>query len=163
MASIRRVSPAPAPQEPARDHRCGNRPGEFRVDEDVTILVPHRPGRADFPHPVLHAYRNKRNVLGSSWTDERAVLGMNGADSVCTIQSPMPAHAHMRMARAVSRPRSTPPGGARSASASCRSPSGPCSFKTTTKTTSIGALTKPIVRASPAILVHELTARRVAP
>jgi transposase len=26
-----------------------------RVDEDVAILVPHRPGRADYPHPVLHA------------------------------------------------------------------------------------------------------------
>ncbi len=25
-----------------------------RVDEDVAALVPHRPGRADFPHPVLH-------------------------------------------------------------------------------------------------------------
>ena len=26
-----------------------------RVDEDVAILVPHRPGPADYPHPVLHA------------------------------------------------------------------------------------------------------------
>jgi transposase len=26
-----------------------------RVGEDVAILAPHRPGRADFPHPVLHA------------------------------------------------------------------------------------------------------------
>jgi hypothetical protein len=25
-----------------------------RVGEDVAILTPHRPGRADFPHPVLH-------------------------------------------------------------------------------------------------------------
>jgi transposase len=25
-----------------------------RVDEDVAALVPHRPGRADFPHPVPH-------------------------------------------------------------------------------------------------------------
>src|SRR5258708_9282338 len=24
-----------------------------RVGEDVTTLTPHRPGRADFPHPVL--------------------------------------------------------------------------------------------------------------
>jgi hypothetical protein len=26
-----------------------------RVGEDVAIPAPHRPGRADFPHPVLHA------------------------------------------------------------------------------------------------------------
>ena len=25
-----------------------------RVGEDVATLTPHRPGRADFPHPVLH-------------------------------------------------------------------------------------------------------------
>src|SRR6516225_8324642 len=25
-----------------------------RVGEDVTAPTPHRPGRADFPHPVLH-------------------------------------------------------------------------------------------------------------
>ena len=27
---------------------------ECRVGEDVASLTPHRPGRADFPHPVLH-------------------------------------------------------------------------------------------------------------
>ena len=27
---------------------------ECRVDGDVAIPTPHRPGRADFPHPVLH-------------------------------------------------------------------------------------------------------------
>ncbi|EAA6552359.1 hypothetical protein DLB95_27630 [Salmonella enterica subsp. diarizonae] len=26
----------------------------FRVDEDVTALIPHRPGRAQLTHPVLH-------------------------------------------------------------------------------------------------------------
>jgi len=26
-----------------------------RVGEDVTIPAPHRPGRAGYPHPVLHA------------------------------------------------------------------------------------------------------------
>jgi transposase len=26
-----------------------------RVGGDVAIPAPHRPGRADFPHPVLHA------------------------------------------------------------------------------------------------------------
>src|SRR5271166_6003087 len=25
-----------------------------RVDGDVAVPIPHRPGRADFPHPVLH-------------------------------------------------------------------------------------------------------------
>jgi transposase len=28
----------------------------FRVEEDVTALNPHRPGRAQFTHPVLHNY-----------------------------------------------------------------------------------------------------------
>ena len=28
----------------------------FRVDEDVTALIPHRPGRAQFTHPVPHSY-----------------------------------------------------------------------------------------------------------
>jgi hypothetical protein len=32
---------------PARNKRC-------RVDGDVSIPIPHRPGRADSPHPVLH-------------------------------------------------------------------------------------------------------------
>ena len=27
---------------------------ECRVDGDVTVPIPRRPGRADFPHPVLH-------------------------------------------------------------------------------------------------------------
>lgn len=29
----------------------------FRVDEDVSILTPHRPGRAQLTHPVLHIIR----------------------------------------------------------------------------------------------------------
>ena len=43
-----------------------------RVGEDVSTLAPHRPGRADFPHPVLHgrallraAYRWTTRGLGS--------------------------------------------------------------------------------------------------
>ena len=32
---------------PVRNKRC-------RVDGDVSIPIPHRPGRADSPHPVLH-------------------------------------------------------------------------------------------------------------
>ena len=28
----------------------------FRVDEDVTVLIPHRPGRAQLTHPVPHNY-----------------------------------------------------------------------------------------------------------
>jgi hypothetical protein len=27
---------------------------ECRVDGGVAVPIPHRPGRADFPHPVLH-------------------------------------------------------------------------------------------------------------
>ena len=34
-----------------------------RVGEDVATLTPHRPGRADFPHPVLRA----RGSLTVSW------------------------------------------------------------------------------------------------
>jgi hypothetical protein len=30
------------------------RKAECRVDGDVAAPIPHRPGRADFPHPVLH-------------------------------------------------------------------------------------------------------------
>jgi hypothetical protein len=30
------------------------RKAECRVDGDVADPIPHRPGRADFPHPVLH-------------------------------------------------------------------------------------------------------------
>jgi hypothetical protein len=32
---------------PVRSKRC-------RVDGDVAAPIPHRPGRAEFPHPVLH-------------------------------------------------------------------------------------------------------------
>src|ERR1700730_7498602 len=45
-----------------------------RVGEDVAILAPHRPGRADFPHPVPHverfaaaAYRWTIMARGSGW------------------------------------------------------------------------------------------------
>jgi transposase len=30
------------------------RPRRCRVDGGVAVPIPHRPGRADFPHPVLH-------------------------------------------------------------------------------------------------------------
>jgi hypothetical protein len=33
---------------------CGYWQRSCRVGEDVATLTPHRPGRADFPHPVLH-------------------------------------------------------------------------------------------------------------
>jgi hypothetical protein len=39
----------------------------FRVDEDVATLTPHRPGRAQFTHPVLHITRfahDQRNIDG---------------------------------------------------------------------------------------------------
>src|SRR5689334_6336077 len=34
------------------EHVCTDE--DCRVGEDVATLTPHRPGRADFPHPVLH-------------------------------------------------------------------------------------------------------------
>jgi hypothetical protein len=41
-------------------YQANRKPGPIveaacRVGEDVAIPAPHRPGRADFPHPVLHA------------------------------------------------------------------------------------------------------------
>jgi hypothetical protein len=33
-----------------------------RVGEDVAVPTPHRPGRADFPHPVLH----ERDLLAAA-------------------------------------------------------------------------------------------------
>ncbi len=35
-------------------HLAPLRKAECRVDGDVAAPIPHRPGRADFPHPVLH-------------------------------------------------------------------------------------------------------------
>jgi len=35
-------------------HLAPTRRVECRVDGDVAAPIPHRPGRADFPHPVLH-------------------------------------------------------------------------------------------------------------
>jgi Putative transposase len=35
-------------------HLAGVRKKRCRVDGDVAAPIPHRPGRADFPHPVLH-------------------------------------------------------------------------------------------------------------
>ena len=37
-----------------KDHLAPLRRTECRVDGDVAAPIPHRPGRADFPHPVLH-------------------------------------------------------------------------------------------------------------
>ena len=54
-----------------------------RVGEDVATLTPHRPGRADFPHPVLHergsltaAYPWKILTEGRGW---RAMSALNRA------------------------------------------------------------------------------------
>ena len=42
--------------EPARfkAYVAALRKRECRVDGGVAVPIPHRPGRADFPHPVLH-------------------------------------------------------------------------------------------------------------
>jgi hypothetical protein len=42
--------------EPAafKSHLAALRKVECRVDGGVAVPIPHRPGRADFPHPVLH-------------------------------------------------------------------------------------------------------------
>jgi hypothetical protein len=42
--------------EPAvfRTHLASLQKAKCRVDGGVTVPIPHRPGRADFPHPVPH-------------------------------------------------------------------------------------------------------------
>ena len=39
-------------QEREREQQRGR--NKCRVDGDVAVPIPHRPGRAEFPHPVLH-------------------------------------------------------------------------------------------------------------
>jgi predicted Zn-ribbon and HTH transcriptional regulator len=56
-----------------------------RVGEDVATLTPHRPGRADFPHPVLHE-RGSLTVVypwrilteGSGWRARSALKRAHG-------------------------------------------------------------------------------------
>ena len=54
---------------------------------------------------------------------------------------------------------STPPGRAKSASASCLNRNGPCSSPTTTKASSIGALMRPIAPGSPPTPIHNHISR----
>jgi len=56
-----------------------------RVGEDVATLTPHRPGRADFPHPVLHergsltaAYPWRILTEGSGWRARSALKRAHG-------------------------------------------------------------------------------------
>ena len=44
--------------------------GQCRVGEEVSLLTPHRPGLADFPHPVPHLAASLRDC---SRTSERYV------------------------------------------------------------------------------------------
>jgi hypothetical protein len=55
--SVRRAVPVP-PETAVTSPRLREgrpQPRNGRVGEEVAPLAPHRPGRADFPHPVLHA------------------------------------------------------------------------------------------------------------
>ena len=55
--------------EPAvfKTHLGARRKIECRVDGGVAVPIPHRPGRADFPHPVLHEeIRSRRRSHGGS-------------------------------------------------------------------------------------------------
>ena len=58
---------------------------ECRVDGGVTVPIPHRPGRADFPHPVLHergsltaAYPWRILTEGSGWRARSALKRAHG-------------------------------------------------------------------------------------
>ena len=76
---------------PLRDGRAFRRylaparKAECRVGEDVATLTPHRPGRADFPHPVLHergsltaAYPWRILTEGSGWRARSALKRAHG-------------------------------------------------------------------------------------
>jgi hypothetical protein len=77
--------------EPLRERRAFQRhlaparKAECRVGEDVATLTPHRPGRADFPHPVLHergsltvAYPWRILTEGSGWRARSALKRAHG-------------------------------------------------------------------------------------
>jgi hypothetical protein len=51
------------------------RMGGFRVGEEVTLLAPHRPGRAQLRHPVLH-HAESLTVWRSDGQSEAAVTGI---------------------------------------------------------------------------------------
>src|SRR5271163_4472615 len=60
-------------------------PVASRVDGDVAAPIPHRPGRADFPHPVLHergsltaAYPWRILTEGSGWRARSALKRAHG-------------------------------------------------------------------------------------
>src|SRR6516225_380640 len=78
-----------------------------------------------------------------------ACAGSTPATSPSIMCSRIPStRAPTRMARAAMRSLSMPPARARSAYASCRGRNGPCSFRATTKASSIGARTRAIVHGS---------------
>src|SRR5215207_3617152 len=73
-----------------------------RVGEDVATLTPHRPGRADFPHPVLHGRGSLtvnrhsliKDILASSAIHCRFVDRFAGSKSLPVF----PANGSLRVA-----------------------------------------------------------------
>ena len=55
--------------------------GHRRVDEDVAVPIPHRPGLAEFPHPVLH----ERDLLAAvyPWAIWAGGSGCLSSDAKC--------------------------------------------------------------------------------
>jgi transposase len=77
-----------------RLYEANRKPGPIieaacRVGGGVASPAPHRPGRADFPHPVLHAQASltERHIGGRSWQKvggvERAWLGSAATANCC--------------------------------------------------------------------------------
>ena len=78
IEGLRRQGAFAAHLAPLRRKNC-------RVGEDVATLTPHRPGRADFPHPVLHergsltaAYPWRILTEGSGWRARSALKRAHG-------------------------------------------------------------------------------------
>jgi hypothetical protein len=77
IEGLRRRKAFAAHLAPLRKKNC-------RVGEDVATLTPHRPGRADFPHPVLHergsltAAYPWRITEGSGWRARSALKRAHG-------------------------------------------------------------------------------------
>ena len=78
IEGLRRREAFAADLAPLRRKNC-------RVGEDVATLTPHRPGRADFPHPVLHergsltaAYPWRILTEGSGWRARSALKRAHG-------------------------------------------------------------------------------------
>jgi|AntRauTorcE11898_2_1112593.scaffolds.fasta_scaffold92350_2 hypothetical protein len=52
-----------------------DRQGVVRVEQVVAFLLPHRPGRADFPHPVPLIPVSLKENCDRFWVSTKAAIG----------------------------------------------------------------------------------------